>query len=116
MGEVAQKPFQDVCMQKFSAQDWEMRSVELSSLWQDKVNNPNWHPFKQAVKDGKLQVSFFHPPFMPLLYNPSVQVPLTTATYPLFFFLRYLIKMQHFIFGNFRFTLPICSLALLLSA
>ncbi|KAI3734883.1 hypothetical protein L6452_14363 [Arctium lappa] len=55
MGEVAQKPFQDVCLQKFSAQDWELRSVELSSLWQDKVNNPNWHPFKQAIKDGKLQ-------------------------------------------------------------
>ncbi|KAK1415556.1 hypothetical protein QVD17_31339 [Tagetes erecta] len=55
MGEVAQKPFQDVCMQKFSAQDWEMRSVELSSLWQEKVNNPNWHPFKQVVKDGKMQ-------------------------------------------------------------
>ncbi|CAH1430618.1 unnamed protein product [Lactuca virosa] len=55
MGEVAQKPFQDVCLQRFSSQDWEMRSVELSSLWQDKVNTPNWHPFKQAVKDGKLQ-------------------------------------------------------------
>ncbi|KAI7749791.1 hypothetical protein M8C21_012149 [Ambrosia artemisiifolia] len=55
MGEVSQKPFQDVCMQKFSAQDWELRSVELSSLWQEKVNNPNWHPFKQAVKDGKVQ-------------------------------------------------------------
>lgn len=60
MGEVAQKPFQEVCMQKFSAQDWEMRSVELSSLWQEKVNNPNWHPFKQVAKDGKMQVSFFH--------------------------------------------------------
>ncbi|KVI04905.1 putative domain XH [Cynara cardunculus var. scolymus] len=55
MGEVAQKPFQDVCLQKFSAQDWELRSVELSSLWQDRVNNPNWHPFKQAIKDGKLK-------------------------------------------------------------
>ncbi|KAI7749792.1 hypothetical protein M8C21_012150 [Ambrosia artemisiifolia] len=41
--------------EKFSAQDWELRSVELSSLWQEKVNNPNWHPFKQAVKDGKVQ-------------------------------------------------------------
>ncbi|KAJ0620577.1 hypothetical protein HanHA300_Chr00c0849g0817311 [Helianthus annuus] len=56
MGEVVQKPFQDVCMQRFSAQDWELRSVELSSLWQDKVNNPNWHPFKQAVKDGECRV------------------------------------------------------------
>ncbi|KAM0002434.1 hypothetical protein Hdeb2414_s0010g00338441 [Helianthus debilis subsp. tardiflorus] len=55
MGEVVQKPFQDVCMQRFSAQDWELRSVELSSLWQDKVNNPNWHPFKQVVKDGRMQ-------------------------------------------------------------
>lgn len=55
MGEVSQRPFQDVCSQKFSAEDWEMRAVELSSLWQDKVNNPSWHPFKQVIKDGTLQ-------------------------------------------------------------
>lgn len=56
MGEVDQKPFQDVCLQKFSRDEAEMRAMELSSLWQIKVNNSNWHPFKQVFKDEKLQV------------------------------------------------------------
>lgn len=55
MGEVNQKPFQDVCLQKFSRDEAEMRAMELSSLWQIKVNNSNWHPFKQVFKDEKLQ-------------------------------------------------------------
>lgn len=54
MGEVDQQPFQDVCLQKFSREEWEMRSMELSSLWQNKVNNSNWQPFKKAFKDEKL--------------------------------------------------------------
>uniref|UniRef100_A0A161Y1D7 Factor of DNA methylation 1-5/IDN2 domain-containing protein n=1 Tax=Daucus carota subsp. sativus TaxID=79200 RepID=A0A161Y1D7_DAUCS len=56
MGEVNQKPFQDACLQKFSIEEAEMRAMELSSLWQIKVNNSNWHPFKQVFKDEKLQV------------------------------------------------------------
>ncbi|CAK9133595.1 unnamed protein product [Ilex paraguariensis] len=55
MGEVHQKPFQDVCLQKFSLEEWEVRSVELSSLWQEKVNNPSWQPFMKAFKNGKWQ-------------------------------------------------------------
>ena len=81
MGEVSQKPFQDICMQKFSVQDWELRSVELSSLWQDKVNNPNWHPFKQAIKDGKLQVSFFLPLFMKIIAYPFLGCRVKIATF-----------------------------------
>lgn len=59
MGEVNQQPFQDVCLQKFSKEDGEMRSMELSSLWQNKVNNSNWQPFKKVFKDEKLVVQFF---------------------------------------------------------
>ncbi|KAK3006572.1 hypothetical protein RJ639_016223 [Escallonia herrerae] len=55
MGEVCQKPFQDVCLQKFSRKDWEVRAVELNSLWQEKVNNSNWHPFAKVIKDGMLE-------------------------------------------------------------
>lgn len=39
MGEVDQKPFQDVCLQRFSGEDWEVRAVEQSSLWQEKVRS-----------------------------------------------------------------------------
>lgn len=55
MGEVDQKPFQDVCLQRFSSEDWEVRAVEQSSLWQEKVKDPSWQPFKKMTKDGKLQ-------------------------------------------------------------
>ncbi|XP_027104414.2 uncharacterized protein [Coffea arabica] len=55
MGEVDQKPFQDVCAKKFSRSDWEVRSVESISLWQEKVSNPGWQPFKNTLKDGKWQ-------------------------------------------------------------
>lgn len=58
MGEVDQKPFQDVCLQRFSGEDWEVRAVEQSSLWQEKVKDPGWQPFKKMTKDGKLQVLF----------------------------------------------------------
>ncbi|KAL5700811.1 hypothetical protein ACHQM5_026218 [Ranunculus cassubicifolius] len=46
MGELDQKPFRDVCMQKFSSEDWRMRSVELSSLWQERIKDSQWFPFK----------------------------------------------------------------------
>lgn len=59
MGEVDQQPFQDVCLQKFSREEGEMRSMELSSLWQNKVNNSNWQPFKKVFKDEKLLVWLF---------------------------------------------------------
>nr|XP_027110978.1 factor of DNA methylation 1-like [Coffea arabica] len=55
MGEIDQKPFQDVCAKKFSRSDWEVRSVESISLWQEKVSNPSWQPFKNTLKDGKWQ-------------------------------------------------------------
>ncbi|VFQ81203.1 unnamed protein product [Cuscuta campestris] len=55
MGEVDQIPFQTVCLRRFGRQDWELKATELSSLWQEMVNNPNWHPFRTIKKDGKLQ-------------------------------------------------------------
>ncbi|KAF5959579.1 hypothetical protein HYC85_000788 [Camellia sinensis] len=59
MGEVDQKPFQDVCLQRFSDEDWEVKSMEQSSLWQEKVKDSSWQPFRQMTKDGKLQVGTF---------------------------------------------------------
>ncbi|KAM7492028.1 hypothetical protein LguiA_034949 [Lonicera macranthoides] len=56
MGEVDQKPFQTACFQQFPRQEWELRSVELSSLWQEKLKNGNWYPFKKVIKDGELQI------------------------------------------------------------
>lgn len=80
MGEVDQKPFQDVCLQRFSSEDWEVRAVEQSSLWQEKVKDPSWQPFKKMTKDGKLQVWFFsriiqRPLLAPFFSNPFFCCP-----------------------------------------
>lgn len=55
MGEIDMKPFKDACIEKFSVGDWEVKSVELSSLWQEHVSNPSWHPLKREDVNGKLQ-------------------------------------------------------------
>ncbi|CAM8972823.1 hypothetical protein QQ045_030152 [Rhodiola kirilowii] len=52
MGEVDQKPFRDACLQKYPSGDWEFTAAELSSLWQDNVSNPNWHPFQRRATDN----------------------------------------------------------------
>ncbi|KAJ4849312.1 hypothetical protein Tsubulata_019114 [Turnera subulata] len=54
MGEVDHKPFSDACMQKFP-KDWESKSVEICSLWQTHVNDPNWYPFKRVPVNGRVQ-------------------------------------------------------------
>ncbi|KAL5729432.1 hypothetical protein ACHQM5_002386 [Ranunculus cassubicifolius] len=46
MGEINLKPFRDVCKKKFASQDWNAKSVELCSLWQERIKNPQWFPFK----------------------------------------------------------------------
>lgn len=53
MGEVNENPFKDACLKAYPGQAWETRTVELSSLWQAKINNPNWQPFKKMYKNGK---------------------------------------------------------------
>uniref|UniRef100_A0A7N0ZVM2 Factor of DNA methylation 1-5/IDN2 domain-containing protein n=1 Tax=Kalanchoe fedtschenkoi TaxID=63787 RepID=A0A7N0ZVM2_KALFE len=55
MGEVDQKPFRDACLQKYPSGDWEFNAAELSSLWQDHVSNPTWHPFQTKTIDGNEQ-------------------------------------------------------------
>lgn len=55
MGEIDQNPFKDACLHRFPGQEWEVKALELTSLWQTTITNPNWHPFKMIVKDGKHQ-------------------------------------------------------------
>lgn len=56
LGELNVKPFRNACQQRFSSGEAEIKSVELSSLWQNHINDPQWHPFKFANIDGKLLV------------------------------------------------------------
>lgn len=56
MGELDEKPFKAACLQKFSAEDLEIKSLELCSLWEDYIKNPEWHPYKIVTVDDKVEV------------------------------------------------------------
>ncbi|XP_042509837.1 factor of DNA methylation 1-like [Macadamia integrifolia] len=55
LGEINEEPFQEVCAQKFSAEDWEVKSAELCSFWQEQIKNSDWYPFKRIHVDGILK-------------------------------------------------------------
>ncbi|XP_043702324.1 factor of DNA methylation 1-like [Telopea speciosissima] len=54
LGEINEEPFQEVCSQKFSSEDWEVKYAEICSFWQEQIKNSDWHPFKKIHVDGTL--------------------------------------------------------------
>ncbi|KAF9589853.1 hypothetical protein IFM89_028788, partial [Coptis chinensis] len=54
MGELDEKPFRDVCLQKLPKGELDVNSVQLCSLWQEQIKNSEWHPFKIRSADGNL--------------------------------------------------------------
>lgn len=56
MGELDPKPFQDLCLQKYSCGQWQEISAKLCSSWEENLKNPAWHPFKTIKVNGILQV------------------------------------------------------------
>lgn len=53
MGELDNKPFVAAAKRKFSAGEADEKAAELSSLWEDCIMDPNWHPFKIIIdKEG----------------------------------------------------------------
>ncbi|PIA60328.1 hypothetical protein AQUCO_00300077v1 [Aquilegia coerulea] len=54
MGELNIKPFQDVCRQKFPSEEYDVKSAELCSMWQENIKNQEWYPFKRIQANGKL--------------------------------------------------------------
>nr|GMD30609.1 factor of DNA methylation 1 [Ipomoea batatas] len=55
MGEIDQKPFQNTCKQRYSSEEADVKALELCSLWQEKVKDPNWHPFRMITIHEKLE-------------------------------------------------------------
>ncbi|KAL8139363.1 hypothetical protein V2J09_005384 [Rumex salicifolius] len=52
MGEIDEKAFICPCKQRFGA-EWGSKVAELSSLWQDHLKDPMWHPFKVITLNGR---------------------------------------------------------------
>ncbi|KAJ8550863.1 hypothetical protein K7X08_000233 [Anisodus acutangulus] len=51
MGEIDAKAFQNACKQRFPNEEAEIKALELCSLWQEKVKDSDWHPFKTFMVD-----------------------------------------------------------------
>ncbi|KQK08877.1 factor of DNA methylation 1 [Brachypodium distachyon] len=53
MGELDLKAFSNACRQKSSKEDAEVTAAILCSKWEAEIKNPDWHPFKVVMVDGK---------------------------------------------------------------
>ncbi|KAL8474440.1 hypothetical protein ACS0TY_030340 [Phlomoides rotata] len=52
MGEIDDKAFKDACKKILPSDEANIKALELCSLWQEKLKNPEWHPFR-VVEDAK---------------------------------------------------------------
>ncbi|CAA2952775.1 factor of DNA methylation 1-like [Olea europaea var. sylvestris] len=51
MGEVDEKAFKNACNLRFPPEEAEIKALELCSLWQEKLKNPQWYPVKVTTDD-----------------------------------------------------------------
>jgi hypothetical protein len=59
MGELDPKAFSKACLKKCSEEDAEVTAAFLCSKWEVDIKNPDWHPFKVVMVDGKEMVCIF---------------------------------------------------------
>lgn len=52
MGELDERPFHAACKKKYVGPGAEEKAVKLCSLWEDRLRDPNWHPFKIVALEG----------------------------------------------------------------
>ncbi|KAJ6720453.1 RIBONUCLEASE P SUBUNIT P38 [Salix viminalis] len=55
MGELDSKPFLEAMKRKYNNEEAEDRASEICSLWEEYLKDPDWHPFKVVMIDGKHQ-------------------------------------------------------------
>ncbi|ESW28374.1 hypothetical protein PHAVU_003G281400 [Phaseolus vulgaris] len=53
MGELDTRPFLKAIQKRYKKEEVEERASELCSLWEEHLKNPNWHPFKVIMAEGK---------------------------------------------------------------
>ncbi|KAJ0038311.1 hypothetical protein Pint_22764 [Pistacia integerrima] len=56
MGEIDIKSFQHACSLKFADGDWQAKSAQLCSSWEERMGDPHRSPFKRVIIQGNLQV------------------------------------------------------------
>ena len=61
MGDLDLKSFAKACKGKMSEEDAEGTTSILCSTWEEEIKNPEWHPFRVVMVNGKKRVGFlFH--------------------------------------------------------
>ncbi|KAF5199510.1 Factor of dna methylation [Thalictrum thalictroides] len=53
MGDLDMKPFQAACKRKYHDEIADDKAVELCSLWDNRIRNPKWQPFKTVIVNGE---------------------------------------------------------------
>lgn len=56
MGELDGKPFHAAAKRKFNPKEAAEKAVEICSLWEDYLRDPNWHPYKIIQKGHTAEV------------------------------------------------------------
>jgi hypothetical protein len=59
MGELDTGPFHEAMMKRYNVEEAEDKATELCSLWEEYLKDPDWHPFKVVMIDGKEKVSLY---------------------------------------------------------
>lgn len=57
MGELDTMPFLEAMKKRYNEEEAEERASELCSLWEEYLKDPDWHPFKVIMVEGKEKVS-----------------------------------------------------------
>ncbi|GAB2288730.1 hypothetical protein Dimus_023047 [Dionaea muscipula] len=53
MGELDTVPFHDACKRKYRGELADDKAVEICSLWEEYLRDPEWHPFKMIKLEGE---------------------------------------------------------------
>ncbi|KAK7285223.1 hypothetical protein RJT34_19986 [Clitoria ternatea] len=53
MGELDTRPFLEAMKKRYNEEEAEERTSVLCSLWEEYLKDPDWHPFKVIMLDGK---------------------------------------------------------------
>lgn len=59
MGELDAKPFQVACKRKYSSEEADVKAIEICTSWEERLRDPDWHPFKIIKVGNNHQVFFF---------------------------------------------------------
>lgn len=59
MGELDTSPFLEAMKKKYNEEDAEERASELCSLWEEYLKDPDWHPLKVIMVDGREKVFLY---------------------------------------------------------